>query len=313
MDYLFFDTKRLPPFMGNICEFGYVITDENYILIKKENILIKPFIGSECFKNGDDIYANLTYSEEEYENAETFAQCADKINDLLFRKDTIILGRDLKRIIPTLDIASRVGKIWNLLFTAYDIETILKTFIKNNKKKCSTNELIKELSYDCSKGLTDDRTSDYMELCSIAFKKIKENTGKTLDNLISENPKCKFVPEYYVEYFKKKSQREFRIEWQTHLWDKYCRKSHSKIADEKYDGKRFAASDTVIQRCGTSEDIIEISKERDLAIVKELKDSDYFIVLNEKDKRKNERLMKEPYKGKIILFEDFKNGFYTIN
>ena len=44
MKYLFFDTECANCFdgEGKICEFGFVLTDENYQIIEKDNIIINP-------------------------------------------------------------------------------------------------------------------------------------------------------------------------------------------------------------------------------------------------------------------------------
>lgn len=50
MKYLFFDIECSNCFngVGKMCEFGYVLTDENFKIIKMDDIPMSPGKGREC-------------------------------------------------------------------------------------------------------------------------------------------------------------------------------------------------------------------------------------------------------------------------
>ena len=90
MKYLFFDIECCDGI--HICEFGYVITDEQFKVLDKECILINaevPF-KLEVRKDGRDLY--LTHSEEEYRASPIFTAYYDKIKQLIEEKEQKIVG-----------------------------------------------------------------------------------------------------------------------------------------------------------------------------------------------------------------------------
>lgn len=91
MQYLSFDIECCDG--KHICEFGYVITDENFKVTKKECYTInpeKPFnlIGRE---NREDCI--LFFPEEKYYNSPIFPAFYNKIKNLVSMPETIICSR----------------------------------------------------------------------------------------------------------------------------------------------------------------------------------------------------------------------------
>ena len=83
MKYLFFDVECANCFdgKGKICEFGYLLTDENFNVVEKDNILINP--GCEFDKKGfamRKIKLSMPYSE--YYKREKFPYFYPKIKEL---------------------------------------------------------------------------------------------------------------------------------------------------------------------------------------------------------------------------------------
>ena len=93
MDYLFFDTECANCFngIGKLCEFGYVLTDSSFNVIKQENILINP---ESKFDVKGLKYGHITLSlpYNEYKKCPTFIDVYPKIKRLLTRKNTVVIG-----------------------------------------------------------------------------------------------------------------------------------------------------------------------------------------------------------------------------
>ena len=94
MQYLSFDIECCDG--RHICEFGYVVTDENFHIIKKDCFTIdpeKPFklIGR---KNREDCI--LSFPEEEYYASPKFPAFYTTISNLLTSSETLIFGYSLK-------------------------------------------------------------------------------------------------------------------------------------------------------------------------------------------------------------------------
>ncbi len=94
MRYLFFDIECANCFdgKGKICSFGYVLTDENFSVLKKEDWIINPrarfYLASR--KSGEDI--ELSYTKAQFRHAPTFPHFYEAIRALLCAPDQIVIG-----------------------------------------------------------------------------------------------------------------------------------------------------------------------------------------------------------------------------
>ena len=81
MKYLFFDIECCDGI--HICEFGYVITDEQFHVLSKECLIMNPEAPFNLTgrKGGRDLY--LTHSEEEYRASPIFTAYYDKIKQFV--------------------------------------------------------------------------------------------------------------------------------------------------------------------------------------------------------------------------------------
>ncbi len=94
MKYLFFDIECANCDNGNgkICSFGYVLTDESFKVIKKEDIIINP--RSHFFLKGrnNSFEIVLAYPKEVFRKAPPFPHFYKQIKKMLEDTDTIVFG-----------------------------------------------------------------------------------------------------------------------------------------------------------------------------------------------------------------------------
>lgn len=134
MRYLIFDIECCDG--KHICEFGYVITDEKFNLLKKEVLKInpdKPFnlIGR---KDQDDLI--LSFTEQEYRDSPLFTEYYDKIKDLIEYPDQIIIGHAIDNDARFLRTACLRYKLPSLNFEFVDSQKIYGEFV-NDKRRIS--------------------------------------------------------------------------------------------------------------------------------------------------------------------------------
>lgn len=105
MNYLFFDTECAHG-RGGICEFGYILTDENFNVLKSCNLLINPHIKFDDYghKKAGIVFA---YSKDEYYSAPDIMDRYDELKSLLTDKENVVIGyateSDAKFLINDLD------------------------------------------------------------------------------------------------------------------------------------------------------------------------------------------------------------------
>ena len=87
MQYLFFDLEKATSKKGGrICEFGYVIVDENFKIIEENNLIINPNISDDDWDNY--VVENLLHKTiEEYESNPKFNHYYQKISNLKLSAD----------------------------------------------------------------------------------------------------------------------------------------------------------------------------------------------------------------------------------
>ena len=94
MKYTFFDIECANCFQGRgkICSFGYVVTDESFNILKKEDIIIDPHSKFHLTGRGNRPGIVLAYDEEEFKSAPRFPHFYRKIRELLTDPDSLIFG-----------------------------------------------------------------------------------------------------------------------------------------------------------------------------------------------------------------------------
>ena len=94
MKYLFFDIEcaNCDLGKGKICSFGYVLTDENFTVLQKEDILINPDAPFHLTNRRDRRDITLGYTEQEFLSAPKFPVFYDKIFSLITDSDTLAIG-----------------------------------------------------------------------------------------------------------------------------------------------------------------------------------------------------------------------------
>ncbi len=94
MKYTFFDIECANCFQGRgkICSFGYVVTDEDFNILEKEDIIIDPHSKFHLAGRGNRPGIVLAYDEEEFKSAPRFPHFYRKIRELLTDPDSLIFG-----------------------------------------------------------------------------------------------------------------------------------------------------------------------------------------------------------------------------
>lgn len=130
MKYLFFDIEcaNCDLGKGKICSFGYVLTDENFCVLKKEDILINPDAPFHLTgrKNQRDI--TLGYSESEFLSAPKFSEFYDRIFSLITDNDTLAIGYAVVNDVNFLQAECERYDLTMPDFTYFDVQLMYSDF-----------------------------------------------------------------------------------------------------------------------------------------------------------------------------------------
>lgn len=94
MEYIFFDIECANCFhgRGKICSFGYVITDESFNVISKNDILVNPHSRFHLYGHGNHPGITLGYDEKTFNSSPDFPKHYKKIRELLTNPNRLVFG-----------------------------------------------------------------------------------------------------------------------------------------------------------------------------------------------------------------------------
>ena len=127
MQYLFFDIECSDGI--HICSFGYCLTDENFKVIKKEDIVINPESRFILSKNKKRPKINLAYSEEYFNSKQNFSYYYPKIKKILTQKNQVICGHSILSDFHFLLNACNRYNLQHLDLKGFDIQKLYQDFL----------------------------------------------------------------------------------------------------------------------------------------------------------------------------------------
>ncbi len=124
MKYLFFDIECACVYKhtAKICAFGYVLTDEQYHVLERRDILINPkgkFHLTDR-KGGEGLV--LPYAYEDFKQYPIFPEVYPEIRQLLEAEDTVVLGHATLNDVNYLNLETRRYRLPSFKFSYYDTQ-----------------------------------------------------------------------------------------------------------------------------------------------------------------------------------------------
>lgn len=185
MKLLFFDCEfaSTKGGEGKICEFGYVITDENFDIIEKNNFIINPNIAW----NAWDSYAVrkiLTRRKSEYENNPSFFYYFKKIKSI-FENVDYIFGHTISSDAKALNDECIRYSLESINFIFYDVKEMYKQF-SNYKRDLSVSNIKKALNIVGDEQEHDALADAYNTM--LILKALLENLDVSVEDLLELIP-----------------------------------------------------------------------------------------------------------------------------
>ena len=144
MQYLFFDLEKATSKKGGrICEFGYVIVDENFKIIEENNLIINPNISDDEWDNY--VVKNLLHKTiEEYNSQPQFNHYYQKISNLILSAD-YVFGHSLHGDVNTMNTECKRYSRPSINVTVYEIKEFYNK-IKKPVGDVSVSNMLKALN-----------------------------------------------------------------------------------------------------------------------------------------------------------------------
>ena len=187
MNYLFFDVECANSFdgVGKICEFGYVLTDENLNIIKQGIYLINPDAEFDWYVK----YKIISYAIKEYEKAPKYPQIYRMhIQELLELPDTLYVGHGVRDDIKYLNDEANRYNLPRFERQCIDSSQTHRRFYNLPQTK-GLKAIVKELEIGDYKKL---HNSEYDAKMTLEYvKRMCEESGLSFEQLIKKHTKGK--------------------------------------------------------------------------------------------------------------------------
>ena len=190
MRYLFYDVECSNCFNGEgkICSFGYVITDEQFNLLKKEDIVMNPASRFYLRRKEGRPEIELAYSEEYFRSQPKFDKFYEKIKYMLEEPDQIVMGHSILNDVKHLAYQCKRYKFPCINYRFGDSQLIYKKFVQHGSgsqvglaRICEEFDIHPEHLHR-----SDDDAWATMEFVKIICKQ----KHVSLYRLLSDNPEC---------------------------------------------------------------------------------------------------------------------------
>lgn len=205
MKYLFFDIECSDG--KHVCSFGYVLSDSNFNVIEKKDILINPeaifhtgaWSKVKREKSEKERGITLAYPKEEFTSSPKFPYFYEEIKSLLTDPDTRVMGFACDNDARFIMWATERYKLEFISYTLYDVQRAYREY-KELTCQPALEKALEDLAVDVSEHVPH-RSDEDAEVTMLVAKGLTERLGITLEELIEKYPSCKgAVAEGKIEF-----------------------------------------------------------------------------------------------------------------
>lgn len=184
MKYLFFDIECAGVFktVAKICAFGYCLTDENFRILEKEDLLINPQGNFHLTDRKGEQGIVLPYKYEDFKKYPSFTGRAEKIYKLLEDKDTLVLGHAVMNDVKYLNLESKRFYLPSFAFSFADTQFLYMNRIGEFSRQFGLGAIAKELGVE----FTPHRAVDDAYATMRVAEAMCKAEGETLSGLLEK-------------------------------------------------------------------------------------------------------------------------------
>ena len=317
MKFLFFDTECSNCFngIGKICEFGYILTDDNFKVKVKYEIPMSPGRGSNnkfhLRAYGKHKPISLAFDESYYYTQPEFDYYYEEIKKLMEDKDTICFAWSSDNDIQHLyNSCVRYNKE-PFKYICYDIQKIFGKYIETSKQKSLKESCLHLVGATKMMDIQEHLSSDDSKMAMLILEKICELKNIDALTLLQESDYAKDDSIEYMNNFNKHKKEKEIIKTNIALYRRVEEEDKAKLLLPEYENKRFRIYSDIIHKEIDLPNIIETIHNRGGIFVRDLKLIDFFIIYKDNETLTiGEEALKQ-FKGQFIFLEDLIEKIYS--
>lgn len=317
MKFLFFDTECSNCFdgIGKVCEFGYILTDDNFRVKIKYEIPMSPGRGSNnkfhLRAYGKHKPISLAFDESYYYTQPEFDYYYGEIKKLMEDKDTICFAWSSDNDIQHLYNSCMRYSKEPIHYICYDIQKIFGKYIETSKQKSLKESCLHLVGATKMMDIQEHLSSDDSKMAMLILEKICELKNIDVLTLLQESDYAKDDSIEYMNNFNKHKKEKEIIKTNIALYRHIEEEDKAKLLLPEYENKRFRIYSDIIHKEIDLPNIIETIHNRGGIFVRDLKLIDFFIIYKDNETLTiGEEALKQ-FKGQFIFLEDLIEKIYS--
>ena len=178
MKYVFFDIECACVYksVAKICAFGYVLTDENFQVLEREDILLNPKGKFHLTDRKGKEGLVLPYVYEDFKKYPVFPAAYPRIRALLENKEHIVLGHATLNDVNYLNLETKRYKLPSPRFRYYDTQFFYMNVKKDFSRQLGLGAMADELGVEFTPHRAVDDAYATMRVCEALVKKAGAGT-----------------------------------------------------------------------------------------------------------------------------------------
>lgn len=150
MNFVFFDIEcaSVNKTTAKICAFGYVVCDEQFNIISKEDILINPRGSFHLTDRNGKRGLVLPYSYSEFKKYPPFTQVYPFIKSLLEDKNNVVMGHSILNDVKYLNLETRRFSLPSFDFRFLDSQLMFMSYSGDFSRQCGLEHIAVDLGVE---------------------------------------------------------------------------------------------------------------------------------------------------------------------
>ncbi len=167
MKYVFFDIECACVYknVAKMCAFGYVVTDENFNLLAREDILMNPRGKFHLTDRKGREGLVLPYEYEDFKKYPTFPSEYPRIKALLEEEDSVVCGHATINDVNYLNLETKRYKLPSFRFQFHDTQFFFMNVEKNFTRQYGLQAMAEELGVEFTPHRAVDDAYATMRVC----------------------------------------------------------------------------------------------------------------------------------------------------
>lgn len=310
MNFLFFDIECSNCFDGieKMCEFGYVLCDENMTHFIRDDIPMSPGKTEDCRfnlkgrKGEKDI--ELAYDDEFYFSQPEFPHFYKRIKKLIEAPDTICFAYSMSNDIAHLYNSCKRYNLRPFNYICYDVQKLVSKYFDIKERMSLHNACREIVGHNAAVKLHEHLSRDDAEMERLVFDAICVLKNKKPIELLNESSFAKTNAYGYMKYIESKEKKKKEKAKGRELFHSVLLPNEEMDLDE-YKGRRYNVSGDLKNKYDKLTKVIDIVKSKGGVFVKSLDKTDFLVVVDQKNEEDLKLHLQKPYDGQIITYDEF--------